>query len=266
MAVVKENTFNGSVPTLSNSPTRFCEPEEVEPLHEQLNNIQSMIRITRKNIDALMAKFAGFQHPPKMFLSMYQDLTSKLHEFEVKEQELIELLSCERESPQDSSEIQYPNNGGDISPKQVPRSPLISVVRAHLPNQQRTTVQVKPGQSVREALAKAMKLRKLTPEMCRVYKGPSKAEPISWDVDISSLEGEEISVEILDQFSITTSISHNFVRKTFFSLAFCECCNRLLFQGFYCRTCGYRFHRGCAHGVPALCQQVRMQNTYLQFL
>ena len=34
-----------------------------------------------------------------------------------------------------------------------------------------------------------------------------------------------------DNFPVTTRISHNFVRKTFFSLAFCECCRRLLFQG-----------------------------------
>lgn len=51
-----------------------------------------------------------------------------------------------------------------------PRSPLKSVVRAYLPNEQRTIVQVRPGQSVREALSKAMKLRKLEPFMCTVYR------------------------------------------------------------------------------------------------
>jgi len=34
---------------------------------------------------------------------------------------------------------------------------------------------------------------------------------ISWEADISELNGEEIKVEILDKFPITTSISHNFV-------------------------------------------------------
>lgn len=48
-------------------------------------------------------------------------------------------------------------------------------------------------------------------------------------MDISLLDGEEIKVEMSDSFPVTTSISHNFVRKTFFSLAFCECCRRLLF-------------------------------------
>lgn len=54
--------------------------------------------------------------------------------------------------------------------------------------------------------------------------------PISWDMDISKIEGDEIKVEVRDFFPVTTSISHNFVRKTFFSLAFCETCRRLLFQ------------------------------------
>ncbi|KDR12291.1 Raf-like protein serine/threonine-protein kinase phl, partial [Zootermopsis nevadensis] len=237
-----------------------------DPLHDELHNIQSMIRLTRENIDALIEKFAAFQHPPAIYLTEYQELTSKLHEFEVKEQELIELISNGRESPQDPCERHShdQSSGGDISPQLVPRSPLKSLVRAHLPNKQLTSVQVRPGQTVREALSKAMKFRKLTPEMCVVYKGQSKVI-IPWEADMSSLEGEEISVEILNKFLITTSISHNFVRKTFFTLAFCECCSRLLFQGFYCRTCGYRFHQRCATGVPTLCQQIQ-NDTYFEIL
>ncbi|KAF4524866.1 hypothetical protein B566_EDAN012822 [Ephemera danica] len=236
----------------------------------QLRNIQSVIRLTRKNIDALNARFAGFQHPPSMYLKEYHELTSKLHEFELRETELVEQLSNGRDSPQDSTDDscgQAASQGasGDASPMLAPRSPLKSVVRAHLPNQQRTSVQVRRGLTVREALSKAMKLRKLSPDTCMVYRGDTKVQ-VPWDADISALEGEEISVEMNDDFPITTSISHNYVRKTFFSLAFCECCRKLLFQGFYCRTCGYKFHQRCAARVPALCQQVRMQHTYLQIL
>jgi B-Raf proto-oncogene serine/threonine-protein kinase len=63
---------------------------------------------------------------------------------------------------------------GDSSPVLAPRSPLKSVVRAHLPNQQRTSVQVRRGLTVRDALSKAMKLRKLSPETCMVYRGDTK--------------------------------------------------------------------------------------------
>merc|ERR1719427_2212599 len=88
--------------------------------------------------------------------------------------------------------------------------------------------------------------------------------PIYWDTDMTQLEGDEIRVEVSDNLPVTTRFSHNFVRKTFFSLAFCECCRRLLFQGFCCLTCGYKFHQKCALRVPKLCQQVRMQKILVQ--
>lgn len=194
--------------------------------------------LTRANIDALMAKFADYQHPPPVYLKEYDDLTSKLHELEAEERRLTDQLS----------------NGGGESPES-PRRPPPRFLRAHLPNQQRTSVQVRPGLTLRDALAKAMKLRNLVCEMCCVYLGGSDVA-INWDVDIWKLNCDEITVKILDKFPIPTSISHNFVRKTFFSLVFCESCRRLLFQGFYCRTCGYKFHQRCFGGVPPLCHQV----------
>lgn len=56
------------------------------------------------------------------------------------------------------------------SPAPVPPSPMKAFIRAYLPNQQRTSVTVRHGVTVREALSKAMSLRKLTPETCVVYK------------------------------------------------------------------------------------------------
>ncbi|CAL8114846.1 unnamed protein product [Orchesella dallaii] len=244
----------------------------------ELRNIQNMIRLTKENIDALNERFAGFQDPPHMYLQEYSELTTKLHDLEKKEQELKEISLHYETINKDVSIPQLKSSQGRIVPEDVgfhpiaddwpsPRSPMKSVIRAHLPNQQRTSVQIRPGQTVREALDKAMKRRKLTPEMCAVYKNSNPNQmQVPWDLDISKLEGEEIRVEILEKFPIPTSISHNFVRKTFFSLVYCECCRRLLFQGFYCRTCGYRFHQRCAGNVPALCQHARMEHMYYQTL
>ncbi|XP_054718655.1 serine/threonine-protein kinase B-raf-like isoform X2 [Uloborus diversus] len=249
-----------------------------------LKNIRSMIRLTKGNLEALNARFAEYQHPPSMYITEYEDLTSKLNEFQIQEQRLLEQIgnNCDgRDSPEylddgDSflAGMQLPSNNqvnfsscttADTSPRISPRSPLKSVVRAFLPNQQRTTVQVRPGQTVRDALFKAMRRRKLTPDMCVVYRCNGKMR-VNWDDDISTLEGEEITVEIRERIPITTSISHNFVRKTFFTLAFCECCRRLLFHGFRCQTCGYRFHQRCANGVPTLCQPLRVENNYYRYL
>ncbi|XP_035714274.1 raf homolog serine/threonine-protein kinase Raf isoform X6 [Folsomia candida] len=254
----------------------------------QLRNIQNVIRLTKENIDALNDRFAGFQDPPSMYLQEYSELTTKLHDLEKKEQDLREQMGVggggggnestnhpapigpttsfsNRNNEQDNNFIaQSLQSGGEEGLS--PRSPFKSVIRAYLPNQQRTSVQIRPGQTVRDALSKAMKLRKLTPEMCAVYRISNPAVQIPWESDISKLEGDEVKVEILDKFPIATSISHNFVRKTFFSLAYCECCRRLLFQGFQCRTCGYRFHQRCAATVPALCESSRMERTYYEIL
>lgn len=57
-----------------------------------------------------------------------------------------------------------------------------------------------------------------------------------------------------------------FIRKTFFSLAFCECCRRLLFTGLYCNQCNFRFHQRCGDKVPPLCHQINMDRYYQQLL
>lgn len=224
-------------------------------IQQELKNIENVISLTRVNIDALNAKFADFQHPPPMYLKEYDDLTSKLHELEAEERRLIEQLSNGRESPEVSESFHPKQQIETYKPQLYDQYTRPKFLRAHLPNQQRTSVQVREGLTLREALAKAMKLRNLICEMCCVYRGDTNI-PINWDVDISSLECKEITVKIIDKYPIPTSISHNFVRKTFFSIVFCEYCRRLLFQGFHCRTCGYKFHQRCASGVPSLCQQV----------
>ena len=57
-----------------------------------------------------------------------------------------------------------------------PKSPSKTIIRAHLGDHGHTFVPTKPGTTVRDALYKAMKLRKLVPETCAVYKcsDPSK--------------------------------------------------------------------------------------------
>ncbi|XP_076332952.1 serine/threonine-protein kinase A-Raf-like isoform X2 [Tachypleus tridentatus] len=269
--------------------------EENRTIQDELKNIRSMIKLTRRNLEALNAKFAQYQHPPSMYITEFEDLNSKLNEFQLQEQRLVDQLSNGsngRDSPEhldldyDDSRIYSevvtsrtaltPNNSqGSLSSgyagtmsdggRLTPKSPL-KVVRAFLPNQQRSTVQVRPGQTVQEALSKAMKRRHLTPHMCVVYKCNPRVR-LDWETDIATLEGEEITVEIRERFPITTSISHNFVRKTFFTLAFCECCRGILFHGFRCQTCGYRFHQRCAGDVPTLCQPLRVDNNiYKQLL
>lgn len=75
---------------------------------------------------------------------------------------------------------QHSSSSSQISSAIVPKSPVKTIVRAHLGDHGHTFVSTKPGITVREALSKAMKLRKLTPETCAVYNcsDPTKVTTI----------------------------------------------------------------------------------------
>ncbi|KAL1461554.1 hypothetical protein WDU94_013439 [Cyamophila willieti] len=208
----------------------------------ELDNIQSVICLTRENIEALNSKFAGYQEPPSIYLEEYAELTNKLHELEQRESELIEQRECAEKSQNRSM-----------------------VLRANLPNRQRTSVHLRKGQTLLEALSKAMKLRNLKHELCTVYEA-NTGNPIPWDTDSEHLTTNEIRVEVQERFPAATNIEHNITRKTFFTIAFCDACHKLLFQGHICRTCSFKFHKGCTQGVPYQCQVERIQQTYYQML
>lgn len=172
-------------------------------------------------------------------------------------------------------------------------------LRAHLPNQTRTSVEVVAGLRLRDALLKPLRRRDLDCDACVVLTRPCDGEPIDWDTDISTLAVDEVYVRVLGDTSdgdfesfvaggrrsagtgsdyraspfgggggargfgppaggVMKSIGHQFIRKTFFSLAFCECCRRLLFTGLYCNQCNYRFHQRCGKDVPTECNQINM--------
>uniref|UniRef100_A0A452SEG2 RAF proto-oncogene serine/threonine-protein kinase n=1 Tax=Ursus americanus TaxID=9643 RepID=A0A452SEG2_URSAM len=78
---------------------------------------------------------------------------------------------------------------------------------------------------------------------------PSHAR-LDWNTDAASLIGEELQVDFLDHVPLTT---HNFARKTFLKLAFCDICQKFLLNGFRCQTCGYKFHEHCSTKVPTMC-------------
>ena len=44
-------------------------------------NIQNHIKLTKEHIDALNVRFAGYQNPPGIFISEYEEWTQKLHNF-----------------------------------------------------------------------------------------------------------------------------------------------------------------------------------------
>ncbi|KAG8429852.1 hypothetical protein GDO86_019034, partial [Hymenochirus boettgeri] len=128
-----------------------------------------------------------------------------------------------------------------------------STMRVYLPNKQRTVVNVRSGMSLHDCLMKALKVRGLQPECCAVFRliqDPKGKLRLDWNTDAMSLVGAELQVDFLDHVPLTT---HNFVRKTFLKLAFCDICQKFLLNGFRCQTCGYKFHEHCSTKVPTMC-------------
>ena len=255
-----------------------------ELLMDDLRNIQNIITVTRNNIDALNNQFGSLQNPPQMYVSEYQELTSKLADLKAKELDLLDRIqSGNVDVPDDSvSELERDNvvgsggvgdsvggyggvggGAGDHSQTMAEEKPKQYLLRAYLPNKQRTSVQVMPGRKLRDALIKALRRRNMHCEMCEVTTVDGN-EIIPWDMDISLIKAKEVQVTVMEKFPIISQISHQFIRKTFFSLAFCECCRRLLFTGFYCNQCNFRFHQRCADKVPPMCKIE--SNTYYQYL
>ncbi|KAK3547674.1 hypothetical protein QTP86_026920 [Hemibagrus guttatus] len=155
-------------------------------------------------------------------------------------------------SPTTGQDFPYQRRASDDS--KIPDSKASSTIRVYLPNQQRTVVNVRTGMTLRSCLIKALKVRGLQPECCAVYKlhsgQRSKKSRMDWNTDSTSLIGEELQVEVLDHVPLTT---HNFVRKTFLKLAYCDMCQKFLLNGFRCQTCGYKFHEHCSTKVPIMC-------------
>ncbi|XP_030646899.1 serine/threonine-protein kinase A-Raf [Chanos chanos] len=141
------------------------------------------------------------------------------------------------------------SSSGETSPDDLPRGG--GTIRVYLPNKQRTVVNVRPGQTVYESLDKALKVRGLSQDCCAVFRLLEGRKRLTeWNTDITPLVGEELLVEVLDDVPLTM---HNFVRKTFFKLAYCDFCHKFLFNGFRCQTCGYKFHQHCSSKVPTVC-------------
>ncbi|XP_066580840.1 serine/threonine-protein kinase B-raf isoform X1 [Amia ocellicauda] len=239
-----------------------------QDIPEEVWNIKQMIKLTQEHLEALLDKFGGEHNPPSIYLEAYEEYTSKLDALQQREQQLLEAIgngtdfSCSSPTlldvklpggqgfpmaPTTLAVLQTPSDAARNNPK----SPQKPIVRVFLPNKQRTVVPARCGMTVRDSLKKALMMRGLIPECCAVYRiQDGEKKPIGWDTDISWLTGEELHVEVLENVPLTT---HNFVRKTFFTLAFCDFCRKLLFQGFRCQTCGYKFHQRCSTEVPLMC-------------
>jgi len=186
--------------------------EEITSLRNELQNVREVMRLTKCNIHALNGTFATFDHPPPIYLTEYRELTVKLHELEAKEQELLDQVDHPRE---------HRKTRGD-----KPSTPFVRTIRAYLPNKQRTTIEVKHGETLHMALEKRLQHRKIPLNACVVYRNGTDHQ-IPWDTQTSTIEYEEIQVKMC-WLPIQASFTHDFSKRTSFTT--CDHCRQLLFQ------------------------------------
>ncbi|CAG0886381.1 unnamed protein product [Cyprideis torosa] len=258
---------------------------DMETPEEELRNLDGIIDLTTANLHSLNAKFASYDRPPPLYLKEYEELTSKLHEYTKRRQELMdELTMCDvgGDDDGDGTDGDYDSGGGE-APKivngrnfgengfalasssesdSIPRSPMRQVIRIQLPDQQHTKIRVTPGQTLKDACLKALRYRKIKPESCFVWgiNANQQRVPMSWDIDVSRLDGQDVLVEEMSDtvpvLGKRTKMSHNFEAKTILQFSPCYCCGeRMMFsRGIHCRSCRIYFHPGCFSMVPINCE------------
>nr|CAB3265413.1 Raf1 serine/threonine protein kinase [Phallusia mammillata] len=152
---------------------------------------------------------------------------------------------------------QSPNQQGSSGKSGGGGDKPIGMIRIYLPNG-KTTVGAIPNKRLSDVLLRSSRLKSLRDKLdqCSVYKFGTD-EQIDWNIDSGVLAGVELELRTENKsFNKSTRIlqaSHNFVRKTFFALTYCDRCRKILFQGVTCKMCGFKLHQRCISDVPDFC-------------
>ncbi|KAJ1348145.1 Raf serine/threonine-protein kinase [Parelaphostrongylus tenuis] len=136
------------------------------------------------------------------------------------------------------------------------------LIYVHLPFDQHSRLEVRAGQTARDAISKLLKKRNITPQLCHVNVS---ADPRSEQIDLmedlesvaSRLEKNELWVhsEYLDTVS---SIKHTIVRRTFIPPVNCDVCkNPIWLVGYRCEFCQFKFHQRCSSFAPLYCDLIQ---------
>uniref|UniRef100_A0A0N4ZIT9 Raf homolog serine/threonine-protein kinase n=1 Tax=Parastrongyloides trichosuri TaxID=131310 RepID=A0A0N4ZIT9_PARTI len=132
----------------------------------------------------------------------------------------------------------------------------------HLPFGTRSRLAARPGLTAGKAISLILQKRGIQPELCTVTvdKNPRSSQ-VDLNLDVVELAmilpRNELWVHS-DFINLSMTIRHNFERKTFFTVPYCDHCHKLiLLNGFRCTLCNFRFHQKCSYNVPEYCDLIK---------
>ncbi|VDL59848.1 unnamed protein product [Hymenolepis diminuta] len=196
-----------------------------------------------------------------IFLREYDEVSNDINsvqaiivKYSIKLEELEATIEkCKSENIMSASSRNKPrankSTNGDSIPTLTPpqyRLPFHKCqLRAHLPDNQFTVVEVRPGQTIRQVLEKKLSHRRYRIEDLSAYSEGS-GNLVMWDADAAgvALVSGDLVIEFNDEQTHRRP-KHEFQRRRFFETQVCSDCLKYVFFGVTCKTCGLTFHQRC---------------------
>ncbi|PAV83507.1 hypothetical protein WR25_15948 [Diploscapter pachys] len=136
------------------------------------------------------------------------------------------------------------------------------LIYVHLPFDQHSKLEVKPGETGREAISKLLRKRNITPQLCHVnVSADPRSEQIDLGGDLETIAAHLPTNEIWvhsEYLNTVSSIKHVIVRKTFIPPKSCDVCQTPIWMmGYRCEFCQFKFHQRCSFSAPLYCDLIR---------
>ncbi|KAG5328338.1 ARAF kinase, partial [Acromyrmex heyeri] len=227
--------------------------QEKKSLKFEIDNIGKVMTCCKTAVNRWLSVLDE-EFPEKEYLQEYEEGADKLHE--------LQCIEIELENKQEKiEELEKLRKKAEEAKKKK----KISILMIHLPNSQYTTIEVKEGLTLRNAVSKAMERRQLILDDCAAYIKQRMTYFISWDTDISTLPCKEVFVEYLETFPVPVFWTHNFA-GTKVLLGYCYVCGKSVLYGFICKACNRKFHTKCVSYASLLCEHIRRRTAYYERL
>ncbi|OAF65223.1 hypothetical protein A3Q56_07078 [Intoshia linei] len=218
---------------------------KIKAVQKEIKTMEEIIKIKKENVKLFMSSFPNNHKYSSLYLTEYENLIHRIHEYEQqldkKNSKLHNLTQFERELTQDKQKHKSLVSTSTVSSN----SPIPDFIRVFLPNNQITTLVIKPNCTLRDLLQKPMEIRNLKIDECELSSLHNIVpfSTLSWDMDVNDVSLSEINVKFKTEYNKAKEIDHELTRYTFNSCDICK--KRFFLNGTKCRKCLIKGHQQC---------------------